>query len=491
MVPVDQDQKEVLISIDSPLYEAVLTSRGAKIISFKLKKFRATLDGPELVNLFDVKGDTAGPSLVFTSRKDEVTTDAELNYQTDFPKQAILSEADEKSITFQTTTSSGVIIAKTYTFRGGSYEVGFSFQMANTTNESRNYSVSFPWRKIFKGEDDRFAWNSVELYLNSGLKDYYFKDIKGDEELSGQIEWAGLGDVYFFKALVFDDKPNIKVSLIKPSKDIAEIKVRFGAIDLDPGQTEKRSLAIYLGPKQRDALLEAGNNLSNALVYSYYRIFDIMAEWLMIVLRFFNSGFTVFGIRVPGTNNFGIDIIILTILIKILFIPLSHKSMKSMKRMQELQPQMAKLKEKYKDDKAAFNKAMMEMYKEKKINPAGGCLPMLAQLPVFVALYQALSYAVELRHAPFVCFPSIFLCINDLSAPDPYYVTPILMGATMALQQWLTPAGGDPTQKKMMMILPVVFTYLFISFPAGLVLYWLVNNILSIAQQVVTNRMAD
>ena len=160
-----------------------------------------------------------------------------------------------------------------------------------------------------------------------------------------------------------------------------------------------------------------------------------------------------------------------------------------MKRMQELQPQIAKLKEKYKDDKAALNKATMELFRENKANPLGGCWPMFLQLPVFIALYQALSYAIELRHAPFVCIPSIYLCINDLSAPDPYYVTPIIMGGTMVLQQWMTPSAGDPMQKEMMLLMPVIFTYMFLSFPSGLVLYWLVSNLLSVGQQVLTNRM--
>ena len=165
--------------------------------------------------------------------------------------------------------------------------------------------------------------------------------------------------------------------------------------------------------------------------------------------------------------------------------------------MQDLQPQLAKLREKFKDDKAAMNKATMDLFREQKVNPLGGCWPMFLQLPVFIALYQALSYAIELRHAPFLRLPHIF-CINDLSAPD--YVwqiseikfgpTPILMGVSMALQQWMTPSGGDPTQRKMMMVMPVVLTYVFLSMPSGLVLYWLISNVLSIGQQVITNRMA-
>jgi YidC/Oxa1 family membrane protein insertase len=161
-----------------------------------------------------------------------------------------------------------------------------------------------------------------------------------------------------------------------------------------------------------------------------------------------------------------------------------------MKRMQDLQPKMAKIKEKYADDRAAMNKATLELFKEHKVSPLGSCWPMLLQLPVFIALYQVLSYAIELRHAPFLCIPSIYLCINDLSAPDPYYVTPILMGGTMALQQWVTPSGGDPMMKKTMMLMPIVFTWIFLNFPAGLVLYWLVQNILTIVQQVITNKMA-
>ncbi len=305
------------------------------------------------------------------------------------------------------------------------------------------------------------------------------------------MEWAGLGDVYFLKALVFGKTTATKVTLFKPSKEeFAEIWVRYGAVDLPKGKPVETNLMMYLGPKERQSLLAAGHDLSKALFYSNYRVLEVMSEYLLVFLRMCYSGFTVFGIKFPGTGNFGINIILLTVMIKILFIPLSHKSMKSMKRMQDLQPQIAKIKEKLKDDKTALNKATMELFREQKVSPLGGCWPMFLQFPVFIALYQALSYAIELRQAPFICIPSIYLCINDLSAPDPHYVTPILMGVTMVLQQWMTPSAGDPTQKKMMMLMPVVFTWLFLNFPSGLVLYWLVNNVLSIAQQMITNRMA-
>ena len=493
LVPTETAAAEVRTVVDTPKYEAILTSNGAKIVSFRLKDYTTQINGSDLEDLFQAEGrDTSGPSVMFT-RRDETFNDAGLNYHTDAKPSIKITGTGKTSVTYEATTAAGLTIAKTYTFDSETYDVGFSLALTNNSSEDRNYLITFPWRKFYPGEEgQRFAWNSAEILLDGVLKDYYFKDIKGDEEPSGQVEWAGLGDVYFFKALVFNKKPAAKVTLFKPSNDkIAEIWVRYGGVDLPPGKPVTTDLKLYMGPKLQEALETAGDNLPRALIYSNYRILDLMSKYLVEFLKFCHNGFTVAGVTVPGTGNYGWDIIILTIFIKILFIPLTHKSMKSMKRMQEIQPQLQKIKEKFKDDKAAINKATMELFREQKVSPLGGCWPMFLQLPVFIALYQALSYAIELRHAHFVCIPSIFLCINDLSAPDPYYVTPVLMGGTMVLQQWMTPSGGDPMQKKMMLLMPVVFTYMFLSFPSGLVLYWLVSNVLSIGQQIITNRMAD
>ncbi len=495
--PQASGQEQVVreVKVTSPLYEALISSKGGTIISFKLKDYTVKLHGADLVNLFTPEGpNTSGPSIVLTTR-DGTFTDSGLVYSfDDEATDKILDPTNpEYTIGMTATTADGLTLHRKFTFRHDTYLVDLSITLSNAASEHRNYLVSFPWKKFYKGEgQDPFSWNSVEILLNNELKDYYFKDIKGDEEPSGQIKWVGLGDVYFFKALVFGTHPAHKVTLVKPAGDgVAEVLVRYGAVDVPPGSSAKTQLGIYLGPKQADALAKAGSDLSRALFYSNYKILDIMSEYLMAFLRFSNSGFYVGSIKIPGTNNYGIDIILLTVLIKILFIPLTHKSMKSMKRMQELQPQIAKLKEKYKDDKAALNKATMELFRDQKVNPLGSCWPMFLQIPVFIALYQALSYSIELRHAPFVCLPSIFLCINDLSAPDPYYVTPIIMGGTMVLQQWMTPSAGDPMQKKMMLLMPVIFTYMFLSFPSGLVLYWLVSNLLSIGQQLITNKISS
>ncbi len=487
----DARVKDVRVTVESLKYRAVISSVGARIVSFELKNYKEDLKGKVLVNLFSQ--DTSGPSVIFTGR-DERFNDSALRYQYESRNTTfeLLEKGAEKSIKFSARVKGGLVIEKTYTFSADSYSVGFSLALTNKSLEPRNYLITFPWKKFFQQNGgSRFTWDSAEILLNGDLKDYYFSKIQGDEEPSGQVAWAGLGSVYFFKALVFGERPAAKVTLFKPSKEgVAEIKIRYGGMDLPPGKRVDADMSLYLGPKERQALSAAGHDLSRALFYSEYTILEVMAEYLMKFLRFCNSGFTIFGLKIPGTHNYGLDIILLTIVIKILFIPLTHKSMKSMKKMQDLQPEIAKLKEKYKDDKQAMNKAMMELFKQYKVSPLSGCWPMFVQLPVFIALYQALSYAIELRQAPFVCIPSIYLCINDLSAPDPYYVTPILMGGTMVLQQWMTPSAGDPMQKKMMLLMPVVFTYMFLSFPSGLVLYWLVSNLLGIGQQVLTNRMA-
>jgi YidC/Oxa1 family membrane protein insertase len=184
-------------------------------------------------------------------------------------------------------------------------------------------------------------------------------------------------------------------------------------------------------------------------------------------------------------GNYGVAIIILTFVIKIIFWPLSHKSYKSMEKMKKIQPMMKKLKEQYKDDRQKMNQELMQLYKTYKVNPAGGCLPMILQIPVFIGLYEALLGALELRHATFIThvpFTDI-VWLADLSAKDPLYVTPVVMGLSMFLQQKMSPTAGDPTQAKIMLFMPIFLTFIFLNFPAGLVVYFITNNILSMAQQ--------
>jgi YidC/Oxa1 family membrane protein insertase len=239
---------------------------------------------------------------------------------------------------------------------------------------------------------------------------------------------------------------------------------------LSDGRT---AFKVFLGPKVQEVLAESGFELSRLLDFGW---FWFIAIPMLYLLRWLHR----------LTGNYGVDIILLTGIVRAATTPLTQKSFKSMKEMQKLQPQLKRLQEQYKEDQAKLQKEMMELYKRHGVNPFSGCVPMLLQMPIFVGLYQALMHAIELRHAPFA------LWITDLSAPERLMVAgigipvlTILMGATMVLQTWLTPQQGDPAQRQVMMIMPVLFTFMFINFPAGLVLYWFVSNLLGIAHQYV------
>jgi YidC/Oxa1 family membrane protein insertase len=241
---------------------------------------------------------------------------------------------------------------------------------------------------------------------------------------------------------------------------------------LAPGDKTVLKTRFYAGPKEHHRLEQAAEGLVLTVDYGWLTFIAAPLFWVLEWLH-------------KLVNNWGWAIILLTILIKILFYPLSVASYRSMAQMKKLQPRIQQLKERYKDDRQKFQQAMMEVYKTEKINPLGGCLPILIQIPVFIALYWVLLESVELRLAPWA------LWIKDLSSPDPYFVLPILMGATMLAQQWLNPQPLDDLQKKVMYALPVVFTFMFLFFPSGLVLYWVVQNILSIAQQWQITRAVE
>jgi YidC/Oxa1 family membrane protein insertase len=296
------------------------------------------------------------------------------------------------------------------------------------------------------------------------------------EEFPGDISWEGFGYTYFLFAVLPENGVQNRVILRQSGDSLTAAlqgpSERSGAIS---------HYTLFIGPKDLDTLKSVGKGLEKSINFGYFGFISIP---LLYVLHFFHR----------FTGSYGIDIILLTVLIKILMAPLTHKSMVSMKKMQKLQPQMERIKERFKDDKEKLNKEIMELYRRNSVNPLGGCLPMLLQFPVFIGLYDALGTPIELRHAP-------FLWIKDLSRPDwqslPFTfgnwhlgvpVLTILMGASMFLQQWLTPSAGDPNQRKMMMLMPLVFTFMFVTFPAGLTIYWLVNNVLSIGQQYWINR---
>lgn len=283
--------------------------------------------------------------------------------------------------------------------------------------------------------------------------------------LKENVLYTGYAEKYFGVFIVDESKKMKMESKLDGEK--SEIKIGILQTTLGANNVIDREIKFYAGPKEESSLKKINDKLTASIDYGW---FHFISKPLLMIMNFFNK----------FTKNYGISIILLTILIKIAFFPLSHKSYKSMKEMQKLQPKMEELRKKYANDREAFNREMMLLYRRHGVNPVSGCFPILVQIPFFIALYQALMHAIELRHAPF------FGWIKDLSSYDPYYITPVLMGITMLIQQIMTPSSGDPTQKKMMYILPIVFTFMFLKFPSGLVLYWLVNNLFSILQQVYT-----
>jgi YidC/Oxa1 family membrane protein insertase len=241
---------------------------------------------------------------------------------------------------------------------------------------------------------------------------------------------------------------------------------------ISPGQNREIGAQYYAGPKDQYRLEEIATGLDLTVDYGFLWW---LAQPLFYLLTKIHS----------VVNNWGVAIILLTIIVKTLLFPLSAASFRSMAKMRKLQPEMARLKERFGDDKQQFSQAMMELYKKEGANPLGGCFPILLQMPVFLALYWTLMESVELRQAPFV------LWIHDLSVMDPYFVLPILMGASMFLTQMMQPEPPDPTQAKVMKMMPIMFTFFFLWFPSGLVLYWLVNNILSVLQQWFVMRQVE
>jgi YidC/Oxa1 family membrane protein insertase len=318
-------------------------------------------------------------------------------------------------------------------------------------------------------------------------------------EFNGPGQWIGLESEWYLTALIPRSEGfRLGESKVAETQADAPKPFEFGQIALQtslpaltPGQSWEGQAQSYLGPKEYDRLKAVGVGLENSIYFGGFpaprEYGGLPMEWLVVPVLWLMHRFYAF------THNYGIAIILLTVITKVIFFPLTIKSMTSMKAMQTLQPQVNALRSKYKSDPQRLQRETMELYRVHKVNPLGGCLPMVVQIPIFYALYVALSVSVEIQNAPFICFGRLFgvdLWICDLAAHDPTYVLPILMGISMFVQQKMTPVMGDPRQAKMMLFMPVVFTFMFLNLPAGLVLYWTLSNVLQIAQQKYMERMS-
>ena len=482
----------VPVVVETDLFTARIAPLGGRIASLRLKKYRTSVTSEsEPLEMIQVGAGSAPPLGVRLASEDGkvVEDDTKVAYAIE-PTALVVNGATTGTLTLRGTMPSGATINMTLVFSGSSYPVGVEVGVAGASDKLTRVGIG--WRhqitEAASGDPEAQYRGTVVLQDKKVVRELASALTGTQARISEPpVGWVGYADHYFLAALVPAEPASTRAT-VSPEDGGVQLLLSSGR----PTGDAPARFTIYVGPKDVALLESAGSQLDRAVDFGW---FSFLAIPLLRLMKAFNS----------VTGNYGIDIILLTILIKVLFIPLTNRSMKSIRDMQRLQPQMAKLREKYKDDRETLNKEMIELYRRHRVNPLGGCLPMLLQFPVFIGLYQALSQAIELRHAPFAFW------VHDLSAHECYPwpgqgamtgcndfavlgvsipILVLLMGGSMILQQAMSPATGmDPAQQRMMMILmPVMFTVMFINFPSGLVLYWLVNNVLTIAQQWWSNR---
>lgn len=482
-VKVDSSARN--IRIETPLFTAVINEQGGGFKSFVLTKFRKEMEeNSGYMELVQATLPTELPMLFYPER--DMSQGLPL-YRAD-KEEIILEEGSDKtSLTMTATVAGQMELTRTLVFDPASYVISVSYQLKNITpgNVTASPSLSLTNQPFAQAKTasaaSRFMFSGPVALVNGELTEVKGKKLgEGPKTLQGDVSWVAYEDTYFICAVIPGDGGN-RVVRMSATGDTVRSVIGEETVTIEPGGQKEFTYEIYFGPKKLSILNQVNYNLAKAINFGW---FDVLAKPMLWLLNFFHS---VIG-------NYGIAIILLTVLIKGVFWPITQKGMKSMKNMQKLQPKVAKLKEKYKDDSQKMNQEMMALYKTYKVNPLGGCLPMVLQIPFFFALYKVLLMSIELRHAPFM------LWINDLSAPDrlwigfdiPYLhgipVLTLLMGASMYLQQKMTPTTADPTQARIMQMLPIIFTFMFLNFASGLVLYWFVNNLLSILQQQMINR---
>jgi YidC/Oxa1 family membrane protein insertase len=386
-----------------------------------------------------------------------------------------LGNNESISVPLYHVSEEGVSTTKIVTFYKGQYVADVTYKIENQSQETwagRVYAEIVRTKQ--KERESRFIYTYTGAVVSTPEQRYEkisFDDIEDDDlKINAVNGWVAMLQHYFLTAVIPDKKEEAYTYYTRKGSDRGYI---VGAAtptkEIIAGDRETLSHRVYFGPKDQKEIEKIAEGLSLTVDYG---IFWFIAKPLYWLLDYINS----------FTNNWGWSIVLVTVILKLLFYKLSAAGYRSMANMRRVQPRLVAIKERYQDDRAQLNKAMMDIYKKEKINPLGGCFPILIQIPVFISLYWVLLESVELRQADFV------LWINDLSVADPFFVLPLIMGITMFLQQKLNPAPMDPVQAKVMSVLPVVFTIFFAFFPAGLVLYWVANNILSIAQQWAITR---
>ena len=470
--------------VEAPFYRAVVSSEGGKLQGWTLK-YRG--EKPMVaVGEFGFAGLTVGTG----QRPGEVVP-------MEISPAALALGADHRAGELALRgEDEGLIITETLGFGVDGFTMDVRIRIENPTGPARAATVALPWvsHPLGKNTTEKFlGQHATEVVWSGGDHVERIESLAAVRNHTLDGAWVGIGSTWYLAALIprsggfklvtsAEAKPDAK------NGEAGRVTVGVRATPtIAPGQAWVGHVVIYIGPKEVGRLEALG--LEGALNFGGFPVprkwGGLPMEWLGLpILKFMNWVYRYVG-------NYGVAIILITILSKVLFYPLTVKSMRSMKAMQTLQPQVNALRSKYKSDPQRLQRETLDLYRKYKVNPMGGCLPMVAQVPIFYALYLALSVSVELQNAPFLCFGRAFgvdLWVCDLASQDPTYILPVLMGASMFVQQKMTPMTGDPRQAKMMLIMPFVFTFMFLNLPSGLVLYWFISNVLQILQQKLMDR---
>ncbi|QEP42540.1 membrane protein insertase YidC [Ectothiorhodospiraceae bacterium BW-2] len=464
------------VTIDTDLYHIELDTRGGDLRYLELKHYPISPEDPD--NLVTLMND-ASPIFIAQSGLLATSGNHAPDHHADYRVEQSHFKMDQNSDTLTVPLTwqhdSGLTVTKSYIFHRDSYLIDVTFHI---DNQSADPWGGFLYQQLQRQRPQEGGNAFIYTYTGGVIysPEEKYEKISFDDmdkialQRTIQQGWLAMIQHYFLGAWL----PATEEPYQYYSKKASGGRYILGAIgtqqSLAAGESLELTSRLFVGPKLTHQLEEAAEGLELSVDYGILTILAKPLFWMLELIQSF-------------VGNWGWSIILLTILIKLAFYKLSETSYRSMAQLRKFQPKLQALKERYGDDRQAMNQAMMKIYKEEKINPLGGCLPILIQIPVFIALYWMLLESVEMRQAPFM------LWIQDLSAADPYFVLPLLMGVTMIIQQKLNPAPLDPIQAKVMMALPIIFTVFFIFFPAGLVLYWVVNNALSIAQQWYITRV--
>jgi YidC/Oxa1 family membrane protein insertase len=474
-VPVPEAMRgveEKEITVITPLYKARWTNRGACLTSWRLNRYLdETNQALEIVSSLAEQMNIYPLSLRLEDKSLEAMANQAL-YQVS-TDSLILAEGEKGSLKFYYSDGKSILITKSFTFTGGTYDFETEISVYKDGQSVDFWIIWGPGialRLLPGGKQPAMSAAGAAFYWPPKVARVAERKLKEKIEFASLL-WAAYEDNYLAALFLFPEGKG-RAIFSKETISLGEKEPPLSGYFL--ATTAPR--IIRIGPKEIDSLKSFGHDAKKLINFGF---FGAIVEVLLLALKFFHRA-------VP---NWGVAIILMTLVIKIIFFPLTYSSTKSMAKMQELQPKIKALQAKYKkakrdlEERRKLNEEMMKLYKEHGINPAAGCLPILIQLPVFIAFYRLLVVAIELRRSPFI------LWIKDLSSRDPYYILPVLMGITQYISQKMVPTSADPTQKRLTLIMPIFMTIIFINFQSGLVLYWLTNNVLQIAQQYIMNRL--